>query len=106
MSHQALLLVICCMALALVLGGCAVEEGYLLVQNHSRVTVVSVYISDTDDASWGQDQLVFDVLPPGSMITFDVEPGTYQVKVVSEYSQEFVYETIITDRLTTVITVR
>ena len=106
MRHQALLLGIWCIAISLVFLGCDVQEGSLIVENRSNVTVVSVFISDTEDDSWGQDQLVFDVLSPGEMITFTVEAGTYEVKVVSEYRQEFVYETIISSGLTTVITVR
>ena len=86
--------------------GCDVQEGSLTVENWSSVTVVSIYISGIDDDSWGQDQLVFDVLRPGKAITFTVEAGTYDVKVVSEYRQEFVYEATIFDGLATVITVR
>ena len=106
MRHQALLLSIWCIAIALVFFGCDVQEGSLTVENRSNVTVVSIYISDTDDDSWGQDQLVFDVLRPGEVVTFTVESGTYDVKVVSEYRQEFVYEATIFDGLATVITVR
>ena len=106
MKHQVLLLVISCMAFSLILAGCEVEESFLVVKNHSNVTIVSVFISDTEDDSWGSDQLVFDILPPRSMITIAVEPGTYDVKVVSEYRQEFVYETIISSGMTTTITVR
>lgn len=106
MRHQALLLVIWCIAISLVFLGCDVQEGSLTVENRSNVTVVSIYISDTEDDSWGQDQLVFDVLRPGRVITFTVEAGTYEVKVVSEYRQEFVYEATIFDGLATVITVR
>ena len=40
------------------------------------------------------------------MINFTVEPGTYDVKVVSEYRQEFVYETTIVRGLTATVTVR
>ena len=106
MRYQTFLLGIWCIAISLVFLGCDVQEGSLTVQNVSNVTVVSIYISDTDDGSWGQDQLVFDVLSPGEIVTFTVEAGTYDVKVVSQYRQEFVYEAIIFDGLTTVITVR
>lgn len=106
MKHQVLLLVIFCMVFSFILGGCEVEESFLLVRNHSNVTVVSLFISDTDDRSWGQDQLVFDVLRPGSMVTIAVEPGTYDIKVVSEYRQEFVYEATIVSGMTTSVIVR
>ena len=106
MKHQVLLVVISCMALSLVLGGCDVEESFLVVENRSNLTIVSIYISDTDDDSWGQNQLVFDVLSPGRMVTIPIESGTYDVKVVSEYRQEFVYEATISSGSTTVITVK
>ena len=106
MRHQAFLLGIWCIAISLVFLGCDVQEGSLTVENRSNVTVVSIYISDTDDGSWGQDQLVFDVLSPGEVITFTVEAGTYDVKVVAQYRQEFVYEATIFDGLATIITVR
>lgn len=106
MKHQTFLLGIWCIAISLIFFGCDVQEGSLTVENRSNVTVVSIYISDTDDGSWGQDQLVFDVLSPGEVITFTVEAGTYDVKVVSQYRQEFVYEATIFDGLATVITVR
>ena len=107
MRHQVLLLVICSMALAIVFGGCGeVEESFLVVENRSNVTVVSIYVSAEDDASWGQDQLMFDVLRPGELVTIPIESGTYDVKVVSRYGQEFVFETFISDGLTTTITVR
>ena len=106
MRHQAVLLGIWCIAISLVFWGCDMEEGSLTVENLSNVTIVHIYISHNDDDSWGQDQLVFDVLRPGRAITFTVEAGTYDVKVVSEYRQAFVYEATIFDGLATVITVR
>lgn len=98
MKHQALLLVIFCMALSLVLGGCSVEveeeeeeESFLTVKNNSNVAIWRIFIAAADGGSWSSDQLGSDTVQPGSAVTFAIDPGTYDVKVVSEYSQESVY---------------
>ncbi len=114
MKHQALLLVISCMALSIVLGGCHVEvnvkeeeeEGFLTVKNRSNVTITSIFIAAAEDNSWGADQLKSDVLLPGTIVTFTIEPGTYDVRVVSEHHRDFIYEADISSGWTTTVAVR
>lgn len=106
MKPQALLVVISCLTFSLFLCGCDVEESYLVVENYSNATIVSIFISHIEDSSWGSDQLPLNVLRPRSMVTIPVEPGTYNVKVVSEYGQEFVYEATIESGLTTTVAIR
>ena len=106
MRHQALFFVISCITLSLVFCGCDVEESFLIVENYSNVTIVSIFISHAEDSSWGSDQLPLNVLRPRSKVTIAVEPGTYGVKIVSEYGQEFVYETTIVSGMTTTVAIR
>lgn len=106
MKHQALFFVISCITLSIVFCGCDVEESFLIVENHSNVTIVSIFISHTEDSSWGSDQLPLNVLRPRSMITIAVESGTYNVKLVSEYGREFVYEATIVSGMTTTVALR
>ncbi len=106
MKHQGLPLAISYTVLLLVLGGCEVEESFLIVENHSSIKIVSIFVSAAGDDSWGPDQLASDVLLPGSMISFAIDPGTYDVRVVFENYQDFVYEAIIKIGLTTTVTVK
>lgn len=106
MKHQALFFVISCITLSLVFCGCDVEESYLIVQNYSNAAIVSIFISHTEDSSWGSDQLPLNVLRPRSMVTIAVEPGTYNVKLVSAYGREFVYAATIVSGMTTTVAIR
>ena len=112
MKHQALLFVISCMTFSIVLGGCHVEvnvkeeeEGFLTVKNHSNVTITSIFIAAAKDDSWGADQLKSDVLLPGAIVTFTIEPGIYDVRIVSKHHQDFIYEADILSGLTTTVAV-
>ena len=89
MKHQALLLVIAYMALPLILGGCEVEDSFLTIENHSNIKIVSIFVSAAGDDSWGPDQLASDVLLPGAMKNFAIDPGTYDVRVVFENYRDF-----------------
>ncbi|RKU34170.1 hypothetical protein C6496_20660 [Candidatus Poribacteria bacterium] len=114
MKHQALLLVISCMTFSIVLGGCHVEvnvteeeeEGFLTVKNHSNVTITSIFIAAAEDDSWGADQLKSDVLLPGAIVTFTIEPGIYDVRIVSKHHRDFIYEADISSGWTTTVAVR
>ena len=114
MKHQALLLVISCMAFSIVLGGCHVEvnvkeeeeEVFLTVKNHSNVTITSIFIAAAEDDSWGADQLKSDVLLPGAIVIFTIEPGIYDIRIVSGHHQDFIYEADISSGLTTTVAVR
>ena len=114
MKHQALLLVISCMTLSIVLGGCHVEvnvkeeeeDGFLTVKNRSNVIITSIFIAAAEDDSWGADQLKSDVLLPGGIVIFTIEPGTYDVRVVSEHHRDFIYEADISSGWTTTVAVR
>lgn len=113
MKHQALLFVISCMTLSIVLGGCHVEvnvkeeeEGFLTVKNRSNVTITSIFIAAAEDDSWGADQLKSDVLLPGAIVTFTIEPGIYDVRVVSEHRRDFIYEADISSGWTTTVAIR
>jgi hypothetical protein len=52
----------------------------LTLYNNSGQTVCYVYISPSDQATWGDDWLGLDVVPSGSNYVFSVPPDTYDLK--------------------------
>jgi hypothetical protein len=52
----------------------------LTLYNNSGQTVWYVFISRSDQATWGDDRLGSDVVPSGSSYVFSVPPGVYDLK--------------------------
>lgn len=105
MKHLSLLLVIVCTGIALILPGCGDDaDSMLVVRNESTVTIWSIYISAVGDSEWGPDRLSGD-LPPRTKVTFYVEEGIYDVKVVAPRN-ELLYEVDIGSGETATITIR
>ena len=59
------------------------------VKNNSAWTIVSLYMSPTDEARWGPDQLGSNVIAPGASFTLTNIPcDNYDIKLVDEDGDE------------------
>ena len=63
--------------------------------NQSKWEIHHVYLSPSDEQSWGEDYLGEDVLAKGDSLELtDIECGTYDVKVVDEDGDECIIESV------------
>lgn len=57
----------------------------LRIQNNSRYQIQRVYVSSSEDETWGADQLGDRILRPGAAHTIgELAPGKYDLKFVNE----------------------
>ncbi|MBN1953568.1 MAG: hypothetical protein JW900_00840 [Anaerolineae bacterium] len=62
-------------------GGGSTTGSQLVMINNSGSTVCYVYISPTTDTTWGDDWLgMTETVSNGSRRTFDVDPGSYDLR--------------------------
>ena len=104
MTHLSFLAFIACLGIVLALAACGDDaDTMLIIRNHSGRTIQQIYVSADESDTWGLDQLGFSVLPPGSEIAFSIEPGFYDVKIVTSRG-EFQYLVDIDSGETTILT--
>jgi len=93
--------------LALAVSSCLVVvsgPSHLNIANNSGYTLIRVYISVHSSTVWGDDQLSPDVLTPGSVISYRVDPGYYDVMVIdSTLHENYAYDVRVTAGNTTTL---
>jgi hypothetical protein len=57
-------------------------EGVLRVSNGAAMAVEQLYVSGAGPASWGQDRLAPNILPPGGVLEARTGPEPQSVRVV------------------------
>ncbi len=67
----------------------------LKITNNSRYDIYHLYVSSSEDARWGPDQLSDDVLSTGTSYTItDITPGEYDIQFVDEDGDKCILEDI------------
>lgn len=57
----------------------------ITVTNKCAFSIDRIYISEVDDAEWGNDILDADeILAPGASVDIEIECGTWDVKLIAE----------------------
>ena len=65
----------------------------LIIVNKSEYDIHELYVSKSHSSKWGPDQLRKDTIDAGEKFTLrNVDPGTYDLKVVDEDGTECVIE--------------
>lgn len=54
---------------------------FVTIENNGATTIFYVYISLSSSSSWGEDMLGASTIPSGGNFSWNVAPGTYDVKV-------------------------
>ena len=68
-------------------------DSKIIIVNKSSWAIHEMYISSTDDAEWGEDQLGAETIENGEQFTLTGVPcGNWDVKVVDEDADECIVE--------------
>jgi hypothetical protein len=66
------------------------DGGAITIWNNSNIFYIEeVYISDSDDQYWGNNQISSDI-GPGESITWTVSPGFWDIQLVDDWGNVFV----------------
>jgi hypothetical protein len=61
----------------------------------SNYDIHHLYVSHYTDRNWGPDQLGDDIVEPGETFTLTgIQPGTYDIKIVDDESNECIIEDV------------
>lgn len=60
------------------------DEIQLTLENNTDYDWYYVYVSDTDDNNWGQDQLGEEIMAAGGIISMPLTPSTYDLRIEDE----------------------
>ena len=66
------------------------RDGHIEIFNDTTTYEIRiVYIRESGTINWGSDWLGSDIIEPGETVTFDVDPGTYDVQVIDDWSDSY-----------------
>jgi len=54
--------------------------------------IIGIYLVPADASSWGENQISSAIVPSGVIHLYDLDPGSYKVKVVREDLSESIYD--------------
>ncbi|HEX8253686.1 MAG TPA: hypothetical protein VF846_11085 [Thermoanaerobaculia bacterium] len=73
----------------------AARKATVKIINQSKWEIHHIYLSSSDDAEWGEDQLEDEVLAKGDSLTLtDIPCDLYDVQVVDEDGDECIIEEV------------
>lgn len=64
------------------------DGGAIRVINNSNRTISKVYLSPSQDETWGSDDLFGDIAP-GASVSWTVDQGFWDIKIVNNADQEY-----------------
>jgi hypothetical protein len=71
------------------------EKATVKIINQSKWEIHEIYLSPTEEAEWGPDQLDEEILAKGDSLTLtDIDCGIYDIQVVDEDGDECVIEQV------------
>ena len=71
------------------------EKATVKIINQSRWEIHQIYLSPSEEADWGPDQLDDEILSKGDSLTLtDIDCGDYDIQVVDEDGDECIIEKV------------
>lgn len=71
------------------------DSGYTgsvkIVNGTTDANIMALYISSSTSATWGENQVSYEVVPSGSLHLYDLDSGLYDVKVVWDTGPDTIY---------------